>query len=602
MKRMISWILILSFAFPAGAFAGDDKKAPATVKVEKDDPQIAPVIVKTPPITFSSVTSNGNVSTITSNGNMASAELGSRDGRRTSRHSPERVEKQLEVYYSHFIHVDPKANEEQKKEDIETVIGKAKADSVIGGASEASHGDLMIEAMLEANSCLKTDITPADNENEAGSLAENIAMLSPVPYNDLLGHLGAEYMSMPSRRPAIDMLVKRIHDYLIPTFEGQKSMTWQNDLTYGVLAVWGVMIVFKYGPVAVKGTRLANGVKAGISKLNQIEVVPSALSPRSLWVSRGRGLWSLFRYRVAAEAVSELGVAEARRALPEAAAQQVASAASVSGPDIAEAVAAAKAEGMTGTEIAKTTSRARKIAQWLKDKGILGLKKYWYVPAGLAAGAAWHMMRDVPRLDPAIIIENDQIIAVARAEEDSKSALMNLKGFNPEFEGIITARQFISDAPEMLRKIQLLKQQVDYLKSAYRRDERQCAWAQRDLELAVEKIAELRQRIYAMERDPNQNGGTDITLQTAANTAGPVQDQQPATATPAVPTPLIVPQPNPAQPSTPIPAVPTPLIVQPTIPADDGKKTEESDDDGEFGKALFKIPKASAPKGENPKP
>lgn len=106
----------------------------------------------------------------------------------------------------------------------------------------------------------------------ASALSEEIALLHPVPFNDLIGHLLADYRHHPENRAAINALIAEVRDVSAAELRPAGKDQWIQTVIDDTFTAWAAAYAFGFG--------------------------------KGLWKSRGNGLGTLPRFR---EAISHAG-------------------------------------------------------------------------------------------------------------------------------------------------------------------------------------------------------------------------------------------------------------------------------------------------------
>lgn len=106
----------------------------------------------------------------------------------------------------------------------------------------------------------------ADRLEMVQALADEIAVLAPVAFNDLLGHLLADYQQTPGDRPGLDGLFGALETGLQPEFKARRDRIALIVVIDDVFAAWSVASVFAFG--------------------------------RGVWISRGSGLETIPKFRL----------------------------------------------------------------------------------------------------------------------------------------------------------------------------------------------------------------------------------------------------------------------------------------------------------------
>lgn len=105
----------------------------------------------------------------------------------------------------------------------------------------------------------------------ADALADETAILGPVPFNDLVGHLLADYRHHSKHRASIADLLQRLRQRILPELKEEHSKL--NSVLDGVILAWTAVYVYSFG--------------------------------KGLWKSRGSGLRGLPLFRHVVKKVTE---------------------------------------------------------------------------------------------------------------------------------------------------------------------------------------------------------------------------------------------------------------------------------------------------------
>ena len=108
-------------------------------------------------------------------------------------------------------------------------------------------------------------LTPADKQEYAQSISEMVSYLDPTPFNDVVGHLAADYGTNPSHRAAIELIMSQIHAAVLPELRRQSEQSAVTTVLDDVFKAWTVAYAFGFG--------------------------------KGLWRSRGSGLQGLDRFK-----------------------------------------------------------------------------------------------------------------------------------------------------------------------------------------------------------------------------------------------------------------------------------------------------------------
>jgi hypothetical protein len=125
-----------------------------------------------------------------------------------------------------------------------------------------------------------SDLTDIDRNELSDAIADEVKILSPSPFNDVVVHLAADYRQQPEHREAIEQLVSSIHNKVVEELRAQDEQHPALTILDDVFMTFTVAYTFGFG--------------------------------KGLWESRGSGLEGIARFRNAIKSAYE-GMAEVRR-------------------------------------------------------------------------------------------------------------------------------------------------------------------------------------------------------------------------------------------------------------------------------------------------
>jgi hypothetical protein len=122
------------------------------------------------------------------------------------------------------------------------------------------------------------DLTEADKLEYADSVAEMVSILDPTPFNDVVGHMAADYGSNPAHRPAIELILTRLHSAVLPQLRAQAEHSAVMTVLDDVFKAWTVAYAFGFG----KGLWRSRGSGLqGIERFRHVVTTVSANLPRT---------------------------------------------------------------------------------------------------------------------------------------------------------------------------------------------------------------------------------------------------------------------------------------------------------------------------------
>jgi len=83
-------------------------------------------------------------------------------------------------------------------------------------------------------------LTDIDKVELAQAIAEHISLLKPTQFNDVLGHLAAEYRQSPENRDAIGVLMLQCQDQVAAQLMADKSSSAVVTVIHDVFTVWAI--------------------------------------------------------------------------------------------------------------------------------------------------------------------------------------------------------------------------------------------------------------------------------------------------------------------------------------------------------------------------
>ena len=120
------------------------------------------------------------------------------------------------------------------------------------------------------NGTVPSDLQDVDRGEYALVVAEELAALDAAPFNDVMGHLAADYGSNPDHRAAIEHIMNSTHDTVLPLLREYRDHSVFWTFVDDTFSVFAVVYAFQFG--------------------------------RSMWRSRGKGLQLVGRFREATQA------------------------------------------------------------------------------------------------------------------------------------------------------------------------------------------------------------------------------------------------------------------------------------------------------------
>ena len=96
------------------------------------------------------------------------------------------------------------------------------------------------------NGTVPSDLRDVDRNEYAQVVADNIGCLDPGPFNEVLGHLAANYGTVPTDRPAIEHIMRTTHDTVLPVLQGYRDHSVFWTFVDDTFAVFTVVYMFRF--------------------------------------------------------------------------------------------------------------------------------------------------------------------------------------------------------------------------------------------------------------------------------------------------------------------------------------------------------------------
>jgi len=115
-------------------------------------------------------------------------------------------------------------------------------------------------------------LTEIDKLEYADSISELVSYLDPTPFNDVVGHMAADYGTNPTHRGAIEAIVSRLHAAVLPQLRAQSEQSALTTVVDDVFKAWTVAYAFGFG----KGVWKSRG--SGLQGLERFKYVVTSIS------------------------------------------------------------------------------------------------------------------------------------------------------------------------------------------------------------------------------------------------------------------------------------------------------------------------------------